>query len=90
MSTHGFVEIVRRQSAGTCAIVLVCARVSKSASLTVTDAALNAKGHATQFYDMKQSIHAAVVRPVESFATMLWTRTGGLAHALGLAFDNTW
>jgi hypothetical protein len=82
------VEIVRCQSAGTCAIMLDCARASESASSTVTDAFLNTKGHATQFYDVKQSIRAAVVRPVEIFAAMVRT-TSELGHALGLVFDNT-
>jgi hypothetical protein len=55
----------------------------------VADAILNTKGYATQSYDVKQSIRAAVVRPVEIFAAMVRT-AGGLAHALGLVFDNTW
>jgi hypothetical protein len=69
--------------------VLGCARAPESASPTVADAILNTKGYATQSYDVKQSIRAAVVRPVEIFAAMVRT-AGGLAHALGLVFDNTW
>jgi hypothetical protein len=86
----GFVEKVRRRPAGTCAIVLGCARAPDSASPTVADAILNTKGYATQFYDVEQSIRAEVVRPVDIFAAMVRTPTGGLTHAFGLVFNNTW
>jgi hypothetical protein len=72
----GFVQIVRRQPAGTCAIMFVCARAPESASPTLSDAMSAIKGYEAQFYDIKQSVLAAVVRPVELFASIMRT-TGG-------------
>jgi hypothetical protein len=89
---RAFLDVVRRQAAGTCQAVLVFEQTPQGTEVELRSladiAVVDSKGHAAWFYEVASGVRAVAVRP-DGVVGAMATTPDGLARAFELVHNST-